>query len=46
MLASINESYEGFCKNGLVHGEGIALEVHEYVGEFRARLPDGKGIYT
>ena len=46
MIASINESYDGFCKNGLTHEEGIASGVHEYVGEFSARFPDDKGIYT
>ena len=46
MLASINESYDGFCKNGLAHGEGVASGLHKYEGKFSAGFPDGEGIYT
>lgn len=45
-LATINDTYEGFCKNGLAHGQGIAEGLHTYEGDFIAGLPDGEGIYT
>ncbi len=46
MLASIAENYEGFCKNGFAHGEGIASGLHTYEGDFIAGYPDGEGTYT
>lgn len=46
MLASISESYDGFCKNGLAHGEGIATGLHTYEGSFVAGYPEGEGVYT
>jgi hypothetical protein len=46
MLVSVSENYEGFCKNGLAHGEGVASGLHTYEGEFIAGYPDGEGTYT
>jgi len=46
LLASIAENYEGFCKKGLAHGEGIATGLHSYEGDFIAGYPDGEGTYT
>ncbi len=41
----IDESYEGECKKGLAHGEGIAKGEDYYKGEFKKGLPHGDGIY-
>lgn len=46
LLASIAENYEGYCKNGLAHGEGVAAGLHTYQGDFVAGYPHGEGTYT
>lgn len=46
LLPAISDSYEGECKKGLAHGEGVAKGVDEYNGEFIKGYPDGKGTYT
>lgn len=46
MLASIAENYEGFCKKSLAHGEGVAVGLHTYEGNFVAGYPEGEGVYT
>ena len=38
--------YEGGCKNGLAHGDGVATGSAEYRGEFRKGMKDGKGVKT
>lgn len=38
--------YEGGCKNGLAHGDGVARGSAEYRGEFRKGMKDGKGVKT
>jgi len=38
--------YEGKCKNGLAHGQGIAKGKDWYQGRFRKGLPDGYGKYV
>ena len=38
--------YEGECKNGLTHGDGVAKGSAEYRGEFRKGMKDGKGVKT
>ncbi|RLD65057.1 MAG: hypothetical protein DRI84_07600, partial [Bacteroidetes bacterium] len=43
---AIQESYEGGCKNGLAHGEGLAKGVDTYQGRFKKGLPDGYGTYN
>ena len=39
-------SYDGGCRNGLAHGDGIARGSAEYQGEFRKGLKHGKGVKT
>ncbi|MBO6795365.1 MAG: hypothetical protein JJ895_15770 [Balneolaceae bacterium] len=46
LLPSIAEDYEGYCKNGLAHGEGVAVGLHTYEGDFVAGYPHGEGVYT
>jgi hypothetical protein len=41
----IGESYTGLCKQGLADGNGEALGVDQYKGEFKKGLPDGTGTY-
>ncbi len=46
LLPEIADSYEGECKKGLAHGEGIATGIDKYEGTFRKGLPHGSGTYT
>ena len=39
-------TYDGGCRNGLAHGDGIANGTAEYQGEFRDGLKHGKGVKT
>ncbi|MDT8442072.1 MAG: hypothetical protein RQ723_10470 [Desulfuromonadales bacterium] len=41
----IAKHYEGGCKNGLAHGEGLARGRDEYKGGFRNGNPHGFGVY-
>lgn len=41
----ISDSYQGDCKNGLAHGNGIASGVDVYQGKFKKGLPHGSGKY-
>ena len=41
----IAKHYEGGCKNGLAHGEGLARGRDEYKGSFRNGSPHGFGVY-
>lgn len=45
-IPEIAENYEGKCKKGLAHGEGIASGVDTYEGSFKKGLPHGEGVYT
>jgi hypothetical protein len=36
--------YEGGCKNGLAHGDGVARGSAEYTGEFRKGMKHGRGV--
>lgn len=45
LMTDISGSYQGGCRKGLAHGNGIAQGVDRYEGEFIKGLPDGKGIY-
>lgn len=45
-LLYLSKSYEGDCKKGLAHGEGIAMGEDYYKGEFKKGLPHGKGRYV
>lgn len=45
-LLYLSKSYEGDCKKGLAHGEGIATGEDYYKGEFKKGLPHGKGRYV
>lgn len=46
LLKNIDGKYNGQCKDGLASGQGIAMGVDTYVGNFLKGLPDGKGVYT
>ena len=46
LMEDISGSYEGDCKKGLAHGEGIAKGKDTYKGSFKRGVPDGKGVYT
>lgn len=45
-LAPLKGTYEGGCKKGKAHGEGIAVGEDTYKGTFRKGLPHGTGKYT
>ncbi|MEP6748163.1 MAG: hypothetical protein ABJB86_10595 [Bacteroidota bacterium] len=38
-------SYKGACKNGLANGQGDAVGIHHYTGNFRDGIPNGYGTY-
>lgn len=42
----ISGKYEGNCKNGLAHGNGLAIGKDIYHGKFKKGLPHGYGTYT
>jgi hypothetical protein len=42
----ISGSYNGKCRNGLAHGNGIAVGPDRYEGQFIKGLPEGKGTYN
>ena len=46
LLDPISDHYEGECKRGLAHGEGIAMGTDTFRGEFKKGLPHGDGRYT
>jgi hypothetical protein len=46
LLKTINDTYQGECRNGYAHGEGIALGKDVYKGEFKKGLPHGYGKYV
>ena len=39
-------AYEGGCRKGLAHGEGVATGSAEYRGEFRNGMKHGTGVKT
>lgn len=43
---SIKGTYVGGCKSGKADGAGKSTGVHEYDGDFKNGLPEGKGKYT
>ncbi len=43
---TINDNYQGECKDGLAHGQGIAIGEHVYKGNFKKGLPSGHGKYV
>jgi hypothetical protein len=45
LLPRISGTYEGECKKGLAHGNGLAQGIDRYEGEFRKGYPDGRGTY-
>ncbi len=45
LLEGISETYEGGCRAGLAHGQGVAAGVDRYEGRFRRGLPHGQGTY-
>jgi hypothetical protein len=46
MVKALQGQYNGACKRGLAHGEGIAKGEDEYVGSFKKGYPHGFGVYT
>lgn len=45
LMKEISDSYQGDCKNGLAHGDGIASGVDVYQGKFKKGYPWGSGKY-
>ncbi len=46
LIDNISVLYKGGCKDGLAHGNGIAVGVDKYDGKFKKGLPHGFGTYT
>lgn len=46
IMEEISEAYEGGCRDGLAHGQGVATGIDKYEGSFRRGLPHGRGTYT
>ncbi len=46
LVNSLQGDYEGECKKGLAHGQGIAKGIDTYTGEFKKGYPNGKGTYV
>lgn len=46
LLDSLKGTYTGGCKKGKADGEGKAVGINTYEGEFKNGLPEGKGKYT
>lgn len=46
LLDSLKGKYDGDCSNGKANGNGKAVGIHSYEGEFKNGLPEGKGKYT
>jgi hypothetical protein len=44
--AEVADSYEGGCRNGLAHGDGVARGIATYEGGFRRGLKHGHGVKT
>lgn len=45
-VENLKGHYEGYCKRGLAHGEGLAEGKDKYKGEFNKGYPEGKGKLT
>lgn len=45
-LDSLKGTYTGDCKGGKANGNGKAVGVDSYEGEFKNGVPEGKGKYT
>ena len=46
LLDSLKGTYEGGCVNGKANGQGKAVGINSYEGEFKNGLPEGTGKYT
>ena len=46
LMNEISESYQGDCKDGLAHGNGLAQGIDTYEGKFKKGLPYGNGKYA
>jgi hypothetical protein len=46
LVPELAGEYEGECRRGLAHGQGIARGTDTYEGQFRNGLPHGDGTYT
>lgn len=44
--AELAQSYQGGCKNGLAHGQGVAVGLARYEGQFRKGMKFGQGVKT
>jgi len=45
LLPRLSGTYEGECKKGLAHGNGLAQGIDRYEGEFKNGYPEGRGTY-
>ena len=45
LLPRIAVTYEGSCRKGLADGQGEAIGIDHYIGEFRKGYPEGVGTY-
>ncbi|MBK5272018.1 MAG: hypothetical protein JJE22_13490 [Bacteroidia bacterium] len=45
-MEQLKGTYTGECKKGKAHGEGKAVGMDTYEGQFKSGLPDGNGVYT
>jgi hypothetical protein len=46
LVPEISGQYIGKCKKGLAHGNGLAIGLDRYEGDFKKGYPDGKGTYV
>lgn len=46
LIEEISNAYQGDCKDGLAHGNGIASGVDAYQGKFKKGYPWGNGKYV
>lgn len=45
-MPELQGTYQGECRRGIAHGDGIAEGKDSYEGEFRRGWPHGEGTYT
>jgi hypothetical protein len=45
LIPRIGVTYTGSCRRGLANGQGEAIGLDHYIGEFRKGYPDGFGTY-
>ena len=42
LMEEISDWYQGDCKDGVAHGNGIAKGIDRYEGKFKKGLPNGR----